>query len=37
MSAYKPVESVDRKRTAAIESLLDTYSLEKNQRGVYKS
>ena len=36
-TSYKPVESVDRKRTAAIESLLHTYSLEKIKEAFKKA
>ena len=36
-TSYKPVESVDRKRTAAIESLLHIYSLEKIKEAFTKA
>lgn len=36
-TSYKPVESVDRKRTTAIESLLHIYSLEKIKEAFTKA
>ena len=36
-TSYKPVESVDRNRTAAIESLLHIYSLEKIKEAFTKA